>query len=170
MNLRKILKWLGAKLGVQNMSNLKKPEVVDIEVIVTPNVSDPSNISFSFPRKNSGKVKHWKDSKDGLYYVSFENDGADGFIVLFNIEDDNGTGCRFHTDPANALYCHGQASCPPPNNSSWDKFVPIGVTNQGRTLIVYNKNDVPHDFGFMLRFTTNSGDREFDPIGRDQNG
>lgn len=170
MNLRKILKWLGAKLGVQSMSNLKKPEVVDIEVIVTPDVSNPSNIGFSFPNKNGRKIKQWKDSKDGMYYVSFENDGADGFIVLFNIEDDNGTGCRFHPDPVEAMYCHDQALCPPPNNSKWNKFVPIGVINQGRTLIVYNKNDEKHDFGFMLRFTTNSGAKVFDPIGKDMNG
>lgn len=169
MSLRKILKWLG--LGGKSMPNLKKPEIVDIEVIVEPDEHDPCNIRFSFPTKNSGKVKHWKDHNDNLYHVSFSNDGADGFIVLFNIEDDNGTGCRFHANPAQAMYCHGVGSCPPPANSSWDKFVPIGVINQGKTLIVYNKNDQPSTFGFMLRFsTTNCGDKEFDPIGEDMNG
>lgn len=153
------------------MTNLKKPEIVDIEVIVTPDENDPCNISFSFPTKNNGKVKHWKDRGDNLYHVSFENQGADGFIVLFNIENDRDTGCRFHANPAEAMYCHDQAICPPPNNSNWSKFAPIGVINQGRTLIVYNKNDEERQFGFMLRFTTtNCGDQEFDPIGEDMNG
>src|SRR5687768_8252332 len=152
MIVRKILKWLG--LGGSAVTNLKKPEIVDIEVIVTPDPSNPCDIDFSFPTKKNGKVKHWKDNGDNLYHVSFENQGADGFIVLFNIEDDNGTGCRFHPDPMQAMYCHGAPSCPPPANSSWDKFTPIGVINQGRTLIVYNKNDEECSFGFMLRFTT----------------
>lgn len=171
MNLRKIWKRLEAKLKGQNVSNLKKPEIVDIEVIVKPDETNPCDIEFSFPTKNNGKVKYWKESKDDLYHVSFENDGADGFIVLFNIEDDKNTGCKFHADPAQAMYCHGVGLCPPPANSNWDKFVPIGVINQGRTLIVYNKNDERCEFGFMLRFTTtNCGDQQFDPIGEDMNG
>jgi hypothetical protein len=170
MSLGKILKWLKATLGGQSMPNLKKPEIVDIEVIVTPHATDPSKIEFSFPEKKHGKVKHWKESKDDLYHVSFENDGADGFIVLFNIEKDEGTDCRFHAVPAEAMYCHGAPTCPPPANSSWDKFIPLGVINQGRTLIVYNRNDEKRGFGFVLRFTSNRGDQVFDPIGEDMNG
>jgi len=169
MNFHKILKWLQAKLGGQSMPNLKKLEIADIEVIVTPAPGNPADMSFAFPTKNNGKVKHWKSNADGMYHVSFENQGGGGFIVVFNIEDDNGTGCRFHNDSAEAMYCHGQPSCPP-GKSSWEHFTPIGVINEGRTLVVFNLNDKKRDFGFTLRFTTNYGDREFDPIGDDMNG
>lgn len=169
MSFRKILKWLRAKLGGKAVPHLKKPEIVDIEVIVTPQTGNPSNMEFSFPTKLSGKVKHWKESSDNMYHVKFQNQGAGGFIVLFNIENDQNTGCRFHHDPAKAMYCHGHPSCPT-GPSSWEQFVPVGVINDGKTLVVFNRNNPAHDFGFTLRFTTDYGDREFDPIGEDANG
>ena len=169
MNIRKIIDWLGSIFGGHSMPNLRKPEIVDIEVIVTPQTGNPANITFGFPEKKNGKVKHWKESSDNMYHVSFENQGSGGFIVLFNIEDDNGTGCVFHDDPSEAMYCHDQASCPP-GKSSWVQFMPVGVINQGKTLVVFNRNNPAHVFGFTLRFMTNQGPKEFDPIGDDMNG
>jgi hypothetical protein len=169
MNLHNFLKWLQAKLGGKAMPNLKKPEIAEIKVIVTPEHGNPSNMKFSFPTKTTGKVKHWKENSDDMWHVRFENQGAGGFLVLFNIEDDNGTGCRFHDDPAEAMYCHDQRSCPT-GPSRWEQFAPVGVINDGRTLIVFNRNNPAHDFGFTLRFTTDFGPREFDPIGEDANG
>jgi hypothetical protein len=152
------------------MRNLKKPVTVDIEVIVAPDPQNPAKLKFAFPEKKYGRVKHWKENSDDMYHVSFENRGAGGFLVLFNIEDDKGTGCKFHEDPDEAMYCHGQPSCPP-SKISWPQFAPVGVINDGRTLIVFNKNHQKHKFGFTLRFTsTTHGDQEFDPIGDDMNG
>lgn len=169
MTLQNILNWFGKILGGKTVPNLRKPEIVDIEVIVEPQPGNPSHMEFSFPTKTHGKVKHWKENSDDMYHVKFENQGAGGFIVLFNIEDDRDTGCRFHDDPAEAMYCHGHRSCPT-GPSSWEQFIPVGVINDGKTLIVFNRNSRRHDFGFILRFTTNFGPREFDPIGEDANG
>lgn len=150
---------------------LKKPEITNITVIVTPSSTDnPCDITFGLGGKN-GKVRSWKEPSDNKYHVSFENQGANGFIVLFNINDDNETGCVFRNVPHEAIWVQEGNQCPE-DPCNWPQFVPIGVINDGRTLVVYNKNENPRrTYAFTLRFTsTDCNDLKFDPIGENMNG
>lgn len=102
--------------------------------------------------------------KDNLI---FKKGGPDGFTVRYHLADDLYT---FGTDPKEALYSSKNPVCPVPKGH-WDEFVPIAIEQNGRTLVVHNKNESIQEFGYMLRVIKKGGSyRDLDPVGTNQNG
>lgn len=158
----------------------RKPEIVDIKVEVKPptNPTYPCNVSFKLTGGKPGKVT-CTDKGGGKFSVKFENKNqggppneeiANGFIILFNIDDTHGTGCKFLPDRDDAMWVQDITVCPT-SQCYWPEFTAIAVLNDGATLMVYNANSYEQDFAFTLRFAIpGCGVIEFDPIGNNQNG
>jgi len=174
---KKIKELLGINGG---MIMPKKPDVVDINVVVTRNPADLCDVKFHLEAKNEPKVKVGKNAK-GKDVIDFTNDKNPGFLVCFNIVEQGPTkGCQFLPDPDDALWVQPSAfqNAPCPNSPAyWSQFRAVDVVSTGpndinKTLVVYNRNDYPQTFGFTLRFEVEGCDKvfEFDPIGNDHNG
>lgn len=158
---------------------IRKPEIVEIDVTVTPpqNAVYPCNVSFDLSGGKTGKVTC--STKGGKYWVEFKNKKqgggpadpvANGYIILFNIDDPDGTGCKFINDPDEAMWVQDISVCPT-SQCYWPEFTAIAVLNDGATLMVYNANSYEQNFAFTLRFTIpGCGVIEFDPVGNNQNG
>jgi hypothetical protein len=103
--------------------------------------------------------------------LDFANAGRPGFFVYFDAVDGPGvTNARF--DSADPIWVQNVAACPTAA-CNWDQFKSVGLINEGKTLVVRNKNDPPaQQFGFTLRFRVDGCPNvvEFDPIGNNQNG
>jgi hypothetical protein len=103
--------------------------------------------------------------------LNFANNGRPGFFVYFDAVDGPGvTNARF--DDADPMWVQNVAACPA-GPCNWDQFKTVGLINQGKTLVVRNKNDPPpQQFGFTLRFRVDGCNDAvpFDPIGNNQNG
>lgn len=174
-----VLEFLGLN-GGRKMP--KKPDVVDINVLVTWNSSDQCDVTFELEPKTGNKVKVGK--KNGKDIVEFKNDKQPGFLVCFNIVEQGGrTGCQFLPDPDDAMWVQPSALANPPCPNSpayWSQFRAVDVVSTdeddpddiNKTLIVYNKNDFEQMFSFTLRFEISGCGHvvEFDPIGSNQNG
>lgn len=133
----------------------KRPRNRDLMVIVRRNSSDPCDVRFEL---------------DGD--TEFSNNGRPGFNVFIDIDDPDNTGCTFHAaDPLWVQPFSGTPVCPT-SPANWDQFVPVGVFNKGKTLLVRNRNDNIQKFAFSLRFNISGCSRvvDFDPIGSNQNG
>jgi hypothetical protein len=103
---------------------------------------------------------------------NFKNNHRPGFILYFDIDDPDGTGCVF--DSSDPLWVDGvsnPAVCPPAIKN-WDEFQAVDVINQGQTLMVRNKNINQKEFSFMFRFRRPGCPNviTFDPIGNNENG
>lgn len=180
MSLSEIWQNLKELLGINGGTIMpKKPDVVDINVIVTWNSGDPCDVTFALEPKNGNKVKVGKNPK-GKDIVKFDNDKNPGFLVCFNIVEQGGSGCQFLPDPDDAMWVQPSAlvNAPCPTGPAyWSQFRAVDVAstdpnNPNKTLVVYNKNDFQQYFGFTLRFEIDGCDHvlEFDPIGNNQNG
>jgi hypothetical protein len=103
---------------------------------------------------------------------TFDNDHKPGFILYFDIDDPDGTGCVF--DPNDPLWVDGVSNPPvcPPAQKTWDEFETVDVINEGQTLMVRNKNMTKQKFSFMFRFRRPGCPNviTFDPIGNNENG
>jgi hypothetical protein len=174
---KKIKELLGINGG---MIMPKKPDVVDINVLVTRNADDPCDVSFELEAKNGPKVTIGK-KPNGKDFVDFKNINNPGFLVCFNIVEHGPLkGCQFLPDPDDAMWVQPSSfqNAPCPSSPAyWSQFraldvVSTGANDKNKTLVVYNKNDYPQYFGFTLRFEVEGCDKvfEFDPIGNDQNG
>ncbi len=103
---------------------------------------------------------------------TFKNANKPGFVLYFDIDDPQKTGCVF--DQNDPLRVDGTSNPPvcPPATQSWDQFLAVDVFNDGTTLMVRNKNDTQKKFSFMFRFRRPGCPNviTFDPIGNNENG
>ena len=105
----------------------------------------------------------------------FRNEYRPGFRIHFDIADSSGY--RFAKSKDDALAAQkldGSKGGCPKQGESWDEFVPMAVSNQGKRLTVRNYNYDKADFGFALFVTRDpNGDPPYeaiDPIGENKNG
>ena len=111
----------------------------------------------------------------------FNNHGHPGFLVHYDLQDPTHgylfpEAALFPPSPPKqnlrqALFSHGQTGCPTAVGQ-WGQFTAEDVTNSGKTLVVWNKNQTQHDFGYTLRVTNDRGATylPLDPGGVNQNG
>ena len=108
-------------------------------------------------------------------YLYFKNAGHPGFHVHYDLQGheeyvfpDEGMTKYYLKE---ALYSDDKPGCPT-TSGQWGQFKAIEVRNNGRTLVVYNKNDTEKDFGYTLRVTNDDGHNylDLDPGGGNQNG
>lgn len=108
--------------------------------------------------------------------LTFKNGGGyKGFLIYYELS--GADGYAFPADLDEALYVSqgSKADCPE-NPSKWGQFKPIGREDinkkpNDRILLVDNKNESPHDFGYMLRAFNADGELlPLDPPGSNQNG
>ena len=110
----------------------------------------------------------------------FKNFGYPGFHVHYDLKEHPEylfpEPSLFPPNPPNqhlrqALFAQGQSGCPS-TMSNWGQFDALDVKNAGRTLVVWNKNQTPQDFGYTLRVTKDRGATylPLDPCGVNQNG
>jgi hypothetical protein len=102
--------------------------------------------------------------------LTFSNGGRPGFFVYFDVVDGDGVeGCKFHAD--DPMWVQDIPECPA-QQCEWQQFKAVGLINDGKTLVVRNKNEISKQFGFTLRFDVPGCGQvvEFDPIGNNQNG
>lgn len=133
-----------------------------IDVLITPDSSEPHGVRFSMPNGN----------------LTFRNNGNNGFRVFFNILDPQNTGYRFPDDKREAMWVEamepGAPDACPTDYCYWDQFQAKQVMNNNKTLRVRNMNRKAQKFGFTLRFTKNPANNgpciPFDPVGDNQNG
>jgi hypothetical protein len=138
------------------------------------------------PREKTIDVKATKTGA-GACDVKFEVDASDlkfkndtggvprpGYILYFDIEEPAGVDSRFHSsDPLWVEPFNTGTTAPCPSSPAyWDQFEVIGRINNGKTLMVRNKNDFEQLFSFTLRFEVAGCNRVLlcDPIGSNQNG
>jgi hypothetical protein len=180
----KFLRWLFG--GGKKMP--KKPEVVDIEVIVTSKGGGPCDVDFELGHVSkagtAGDVTVARNPASApRQTLTFKNKEHPGFIVLFNIVDRGRTGIQFLPDPDDAMWVQPSDLSDPPCPTSpayRTQFMAIDIADdrvggnrvRNQTLVVSNKNTQDQMFGFTLRFEIPGCPTvvEFDPIGNDQNG
>ena len=103
---------------------------------------------------------------------TFNNNHRPGYVLYFDIDDSDGTGCVF--DSSDPLRVDGTSNPPvcPPATNDWEEFFAVDVINKGTTLMVRNKNINKKEFSFMFRFRRPGCPNviTFDPIGNNENG
>lgn len=141
-----------------------------IRVIMKADAGAPDGVRFALNANNG---------KGPVQRISFENNGHQGILTYFNIEDPDNTGLLFPPSPSNALWVNfsppnhpNPPPCPDPNNPPppWAGFIPVSVENNQRQLIVYCRNLDQQIFKFALRFIGPNGPVNYDPIGDGLNG
>jgi hypothetical protein len=140
------------------------PKNMDIDVIITPDAS-PKGVKF----KLDGPGKTGPDE------FQFKNDKHPGVLVYFNIKDPQDTGIRFKPTPSTALWVRAATGTTlppcPTSPSTWVQFVPLSVEDDGKQLIVYNRNWNAKLFRYTLWFEWPDGTPvDHDPIGDNANG
>jgi hypothetical protein len=102
---------------------------------------------------NSCNVTFTTDPKVMTAENKINGVGKPGYILYFDVVEDAGLDCVFHPD--DPLWVEpiqqGQSACPS-SPCSWDQFYKIDTINEGKTLMVRNKNDTVQLFAFTLRF------------------
>lgn len=141
---------------------LKRPREKTIDVTATRTGAGACDVKFEV---DAGDLK-------------FKNDHGGnprpGYILYFDIDEQPGVDSRFHaSDPLWVQPFNAGSPVPCPTSPAyWDQFEVIGTINDGKTLMVRNKNDYEQEFSFTLRFNVAGCTRvkECDPIGNNQNG
>lgn len=138
---------------------------VDVDVIVTKDESAPDGVRF--------KLSSDLGSSDRL---KFKNDKHPGFVVNFDIKDDDQTGVLFLLEPDQAMWVRtfqdGDPDPCPRSSMHWDQFEATEVKQQGKRLVVRNLNEFEQKFAFSLRFSKPGSANPilYDPIGENENG
>lgn len=101
--------------------------------------------------------------------VFADGKGNSGFHVHYRLE--GADGYRFPENLDEALYVtQGSKTACPKQPAKWGQFQAIGLSDDRRTLKVWNKNESERDFAYTLRATNGGGWLELDPGGINQNG
>lgn len=145
---------------------MTKPKKATVDVELTESNSPPG---FTWQIES--------DLKKGKK-LEFNNDHHPGFIVYFDIDDDDDTGFRFPDDHNRAIAVQTYTGTNPPcptAGATWDQFYPIAVSKNNTRLEVRNLNEDPAEFAYTLFVTkdphgTNPALEPIDPIGSNQNG
>lgn len=144
---------------------MPNPKEVHVDVIAKADASSPDGVSFNLS-SNLGANDRLK----------FSNDKHPGFIVNFNLKDDDNTGVKFLSQPEDAMWVRtfdAQTPDPCPRcEMYWDQFKAIDVKKNNKQLVVRNLNQYEQLFAFSLRFSKpGSADPIlYDPIGENENG
>lgn len=144
---------------------MPNPKEVHVDVIAKADPTSPDGVSFTLS-SNLGSSERLK----------FQNDKHPGFIVNFNLKDDDNTGVKFLPQPEDAMWVRtfdAQTPDPCPRcEMYWDQFKAINVKQQNKQLVVRNLNQYEQMFAFSLRFSKpGSADPIlYDPIGENENG
>lgn len=109
--------------------------------------------------------------------IFFSNCGkSKGFLISYVIDDTKNPGYRFPTSAIgndfldHALWASASGACPT-SACKWDAvFKAKRVEDSGKTLVVWNKNEVAQNFAYTLRVLKGTTWLELDPIGTNQNG
>ena len=143
-----------------------QPWDVEVDIYLTKACPDPV-----FDIKTSLPI----DSSSGN--IIFENNRRPGFNIKFNLHDETGSGYVFPPQPQVRQACWSQIGTSCPQSPMWQVLDPRRVTNQGRTLEVYNENPRPPvgplgPFKYTLRVTNDGGATycDLDPGGDDMDG
>lgn len=152
---------------------MRDPKPVDVKVFIDNPATDPPQFHFETTHLPMGPNNH----------LHFQNCGHPGFYVHYHLQDPT----HGYVFPEESMYPHppgpkdehlNQAlysavgtACPT-SSGQWGQFTALRVENAGRTLVVWNKNESPVDFGYTLRVTSNGGQNylPLDPGGTNTNG
>lgn len=102
--------------------------------------------------------------------LTFANtQGHSGFLISYRLH--GADGYAFPADLQDALWVKAgsQTTCPR-SRSGWGQFRPKEIRDNGRTLVVENKNDAVSAFAYTLRATNGERWLDLDPGGMNQNG
>jgi hypothetical protein len=114
-------------------------------------------------------------------FLYFRNWGFPGFYIHFDLQEPTlgylfPESKLFPPNPPNqhlraALFASSQPGCPT-SPSNWGQFDGEKVINNGKTLVVWNKNQTRRDFGYALQVTKDGGATylPLDPGGQNKNG
>ncbi len=109
--------------------------------------------------------------------IYFSNCGkSKGFFIHYTIDDTANPGYRFPTSTNGndfldqALWATDSGPCPT-SACKWEAvFKAHNVKDSGKTLVVWNKNEVAQDFAYTLRVVKGTSWLNLDPGGTNQNG
>lgn len=144
-------------------------------------MADPKKAKVKVELKKSNTKAFLWDIKSDLKKdgkLKFRNKNHPGFIVHFDIDDDDDTGYFFHDNHELAIgvqpYTGDPAPCPG-QAAKWCQFFPVSVTEGNTRLEVRNLNEDETEFKYTLFVTKtpHAPDPKFepiDPIGSNQNG
>lgn len=133
------------------------PRPATVAVNVTSTDPLDFHLSTNLPMGPGNEVIFKNGNGHEAFDLRYELVGAPGFV--------------FPDDPNEACYVsHGSKTDCPKKPGPKGQFEPRGVEDGGRTLRVYNKNNMKQDFSYLLRITDGSKVLELDPPGSNQNG